>query len=176
MPKGSKATPNTPEPNVKVSASGSKRGNGSTHVVVSAGREELLLAPLLGPSRLSRDCSSSVPLLLSRPRASRSQLVSSRGAQERWGVTPRPWRDSAPTVLWSREGVAAVKGSIVCRTSVVSCAVHDSHCGPGLQRSLTQTVREDVAAASLRRLKCNCVHVFSGKCVYLEDQRGGPFV
>lgn len=36
-----------------------------------------------------------------------------------------------------REGVTAVKGSIVCRASVVSCTVHDSHCGSELQLGLT---------------------------------------
>lgn len=33
-----------------------------------------------------------------------SQLVSSGGAQQRWGVTSKPLRDSALTVLWIGEG------------------------------------------------------------------------
>lgn len=36
------------------------------------------------------------------------------------------------TVLWTGEGVMAVKGSIVCQASMVSRAVHDSRCGSEL--------------------------------------------
>lgn len=70
----------------------------------------------------------------------------------------------------------SVKGSIVCQASMVPRAMHDSRRGPELLLCLTSTVQEDVAVASQSRLKCNRVRVFSGKCVYLEDQHGGPFV
>lgn len=33
--------------------------------------------------------------------------------------------------------VTTVKGSIVCWASMVSCTVHDSHCGSELQLGLT---------------------------------------
>lgn len=38
-------------------------------------------------------------------------------------------RDSALTVLCVSEGVMAVKGFIVSQASMVSRALHDSHCG-----------------------------------------------
>lgn len=70
-------------------------------------------------------CCSSIP-------EPRSQLVSSRGAQQRCRVTPKPWRDSTLTVLWTREGGMVVKGSIVWQASMVSRAAHDSRCGSEL--------------------------------------------